>query len=196
MKLVDTLLSGGSFRKEVGVQVPLRAQNYTIMTRVGIMSDSHGLVPKQVYTFFKDVDIILHAGDIGGVEVLNELRNFKRTVAVYGNCDSRYMDNDVKSLVKIEIEGVKILMTHIGGRPNHYEKNLIPIFKEQKPNMFVCGHSHILKVAYDKEFSFLYVNPGACGRQGFHQVGTLIRLVIEGKDIKDLDVLDFDKFSQ
>lgn len=164
------------------------------MTKIGVMSDSHGIVPKQIYTFFKDVDIILHAGDLGNQEVLKELRSFKKTVAVYGNCDSKYMDNEVKSLLKIQIEQVKILMTHIGGYPKHYQTNLIPIFKEEKPQIFICGHSHILKVLYDKEFNFLLINPGACGRQGFHQVSTLIRFVIDNNNIKDLDVLDFDKF--
>lgn len=164
------------------------------MTKIGVMSDSHGIVPKQIYTFFKDVDIILHAGDLGNQEVLKELRSFKKTVAVYGNCDSKYMDNEVKSLLKIQIEQVKILMTHIGGYPKHYQTNLIPIFKEEKPQIFICGHSHILKVLYDKEFNFLLINPGACGRQGFHQVSTLIRFVIDNNNIKYLDVLDFDKF--
>ncbi|MGP1515381.1 MAG: metallophosphoesterase family protein [Bacteroidales bacterium] len=164
------------------------------MTKIGVMSDSHGIVPKQIYTFFKDVDIILHAGDLGNQEVLKELRSFKKTVAVYGNCDSKYMDNEVKSLLKIQIEQVKILMTHIGGYPKHYQTNLIPFFKEEKPQIFICGHSHILKVLYDKEFNFLLINPGACGRQGFHQVSTLIRFVIDNNNIKDLDVLDFDKF--
>ena len=164
------------------------------MTKIGVMSDSHGIVPKQIYTFFKDVDIILHAGDLGNQEVLKELRSFKKTVAVYGNCDSKYMDNEVKSLLKIQIEQVKILMTHIGGYPKHYQTNLIPIFKEEKPQIFICGHSHILKVLYDKEFNFLLINPGACGKQGFHQVSTLIRFVIDNNNIKDLDGLDFDKF--
>lgn len=166
------------------------------MTKVGVMSDSHGIVPKQIYSFFKDVDIILHAGDIGSTEVLRDLRNFKRTVAVYGNCDSKYMDDDIKGLLKIDIEQVKILMTHIGGYPKHYEKSLVPIFKEEKPNIFVCGHSHILRVMYDKDYNFLLINPGACGRQGFHQVGTLVRFVIDKSEIKDLDVMDFDKFGQ
>ena len=166
------------------------------MVRVGVMSDSHGFVPDQVYTFFKDTDIILHAGDIGGKEVINTLSSFKKTVAVYGNCDDRYLYDGIKSLLKIEIEQVKILMTHIGGYPKHYQKNLIPVFEEEKPDIFICGHSHILKVQYDKDFNFLLINPGACGRQGFHQVGTLVRFVIDGKQIKDMDVLDFDKFGQ
>lgn len=165
------------------------------MTRIGVMSDSHGIVPKQVYNFFKDVDVILHAGDIGSKEVLNTLRQFKKIIAVYGNCDDHYIDNEVKAMLTINIEQVKILITHIGGYPHHYSKSLISIFKEQKPNIFICGHSHILKVLYDKEFNFLLINPGACGHQGFHQVCTMARFVIDGKQIKDFDVIDFDKFA-
>lgn len=164
------------------------------MTRIGVMSDSHGIVPKQIYTFFKDVDIILHAGDIGSIEVLKELRQFKKTIAVYGNCDDRYMDDEVKNMLTVKIEDTKILMTHIGGYPKHYEKNLIPIFAAEKPDIFICGHSHILKVMYDEDYSFLLINPGACGHQGFHQVRTLVRFAIDGKQIKDLDVMDFNKF--
>ena len=85
-------------------------------------------------------------------------------------------------------------MTHIGGYPKHYNKDLIPVFREQKPDLFICGHSHILKIVYDDEFNFLVINPGACGKEGFHQKSTLVRFVIDGKQIKDLDVLDFSKF--
>ena len=100
------------------------------MTRIGVMSDTHGSVPEQVYTFFNDADIILHAGDLGSVEVLKELRNFKQIVAVYGNCDGKYLDNNLHGLISFDIEEVKILMTHIGGYPKHYNKDLIPVFRE------------------------------------------------------------------
>lgn len=164
------------------------------MTKIGVMSDSHGLVPKQVYSFFKDVDVILHAGDIGGSDVLNELRLFKKTIAVYGNCDDRYGLEDVSGIQLINIERVKIMMTHIGGYPKHYNPDMIPYFKENKPNLFICGHSHILKVVYDKDYGFLVINPGACSHQGFHTVRTLVRFEIDGQEIKNLDVMDFDKF--
>ena len=165
------------------------------MVRVGVMSDSHGRVPQQVYTFFRDVDVILHAGDIGGKEVLETLRTFKKNViAVYGNCDDKYLDEQVKGLLSFKIEDVNILMTHIGGYPKHYNADIKPYFTQEKPDIFICGHSHILKVIYDKDYNFLLVNPGACGHQGFHQVCTLVRFEIDGKEIKNLDVLDFDKF--
>lgn len=164
------------------------------MVKVGVMSDSHGRVPQQIYSFFKDVDIIIHAGDIGGKPVLDELREFKKVVAVYGNCDDKYLDDEVKGLLSFKIEDVNILLTHIGGYPKHYNKDLIPYFKQEKPDIFICGHSHILKVIYDKDYSFLVVNPGSCGHQGFHTVCTLIRFEIDGKEIKNMDVLDFDKF--
>lgn|SRR5574344_2075513 len=164
------------------------------MTKIGVMSDSHGLVPKQVYSFFKDVDVILHAGDIGGSDVLNELRLFKKTIAVYGNCDDRYGLEDVSGIQLINIEQVKIMMTHIGGYPKHYNPDMISYFKDNKPNLFICGHSHILKVVYDKDYDFLVINPGACGHQGFHTVRTLVRFEIDGQEIKNLDVMDFDKF--
>ncbi len=165
------------------------------MTKIGVMSDSHGVVPHQIYDFFKDVDLILHAGDIGSTQVLDSLREFKKVVAVYGNCDDHYMDDDVKGLVSIKVEKVKILMTHIGGYPKHYQSSLIPVFKEEKPNIFICGHSHILRIMYDKQYDFLLINPGACGNQGFHQVCSLVRFVVDQEKIKDCEVMDFDKFS-
>lgn len=164
------------------------------MTKIGVMSDSHGRLAEQVFDFFKDVDVILHAGDIGGKEVLDKLRARKKLVAVYGNCDDKYLDDEVKGLVSLKIEQVKILMTHIGGYPKHYNKSVIPYFFSEKPDIFICGHSHILKIMYDKEWNFLLINPGACGYQGFHLVCTLARFVIDGKEIKDMEVMNFDKF--
>ncbi|MCF0210353.1 MAG: metallophosphoesterase family protein [Bacteroidales bacterium] len=165
------------------------------MVRVGVMSDSHGYVPVQAYSFFENVDVILHAGDIGGENVLEELRDMgKKVIAVYGNCDDRYIDSEVKGLLSFKIEDVSILMTHIGGYPKHYNPDIKPYFKQEKPDIFICGHSHILKVMYDDEYNFLLINPGACGHQGFHQVATLVRFEIDGKDIRNMQVLDFDKF--
>lgn len=165
-------------------------------TRIGVMSDSHGVLPKQIYSFFKDTDIILHAGDIGSADVIDELKSFKNTVAVYGNCDDRYMYDGIKNISVINIEKIKILMTHIGGYPGHYKKELLPVFEEIKPNIFICGHSHILKVMYDNDYHFLHINPGACGKQGFHNKCTLVRFVIDNENIKDLDVLSFNKYQQ
>ena len=166
------------------------------MKRIGIMSDTHGIVPRQVYDFFKDVDLIIHCGDIGSGDVLDELRLFKPVVAVYGNCDDRYGLDDVKRVQNIEVEGVKIMITHIGGYPKHYDRCIKEELKEAKCDIFCCGHSHILRVMYDEDMDFLLINPGACGRQGIHQKATLIRLTLEAGKAKDLEVMDFNKWGK
>lgn len=162
------------------------------MTKIGVLSDTHGHLPKEVYEFFKDVDLIIHAGDIGSVDVLNELQAFKKTVAVYGNID----DFDVVALTEkvenIEIEGLKIMVTHIGGYPNRYERGIKELIEIGRPNIFISGHSHILKVISDSKYSLLHINPGAAGRQGIHQISTLVRFTIDSVP-KDLEVLEFNK---
>lgn len=162
------------------------------MTKIGVLSDTHGHLPKEVYEFFKDVDLIIHAGDIGSVDVLNELQAFKKTVAVYGNID----DFDVVALTEkvenIEIEGLKIMVTHIGGYPNRYERGIKELIEIERPNIFISGHSHILKVINDPKYSLLHINPGAAGRQGMHQISTLVRFTIDSVP-KDLEILEFNK---
>ena len=165
------------------------------MKRIGLLSDTHGMVPKQVYTFFKDVDIILHAGDIGSTDVLEELKHFKPTIAVYGNVDGCEIDSEAKRIETFEIEGVKIMMTHIGGYPKHYEKAVKELLKEEKPNIFISGHSHILKVIFDHELNLLHMNPGASGNYGFHNVCTMIRFNVEDGKPKDLEILEYEKYS-
>lgn len=162
------------------------------MKKIGVLSDTHGHLPKEVYEFFKDVDLIIHAGDIGSVDVLNELQAFKKTVAVYGNID----DFDVVALTEkvenIEIEGLKIMVTHIGGYPNRYERGIKELIEIERPNIFISGHSHILKVINDPKYSLLHINPGAAGRQGMHQISTLVRFTIDSVP-KDLEILEFNK---
>ena len=164
------------------------------MKRIGILSDTHGKIPQQVYTFFKDCDELWHAGDMGG-GVMETLQEFKPLVAVYGNCDSwdvRHVAPETQLFVR---EGMKIVMTHIGGYPGHYERRLLPIFESEKPAIFVSGHSHILRVMYDKGYEMLHINPGAAGQQGFHQKATLVRLTLDGTP-KNLEICEFDKFQQ
>lgn len=165
------------------------------MKRIGLLSDTHGMVPKQVYTFFKDVDIILHAGDIGSTEVLEELKHFKPTMAVYGNIDGCELYSELKRVESFEIEGVKIIMTHIGGHPKRYEKGIKELLVREKPDIFISGHSHILKVIYDNKLNLLHLNPGAAGKYGFHMVCTMIRFNIEQGKPKDLEILEYDKNS-
>lgn len=162
------------------------------MKRIGVLSDTHGVLAPQVFEFFKDCDELWHAGDIGP-GVLDELRGFKEVRAVWGNCDSFSLHYELEERLFFVCEGLRVLMTHIGGWPGHYPYELRRALELAKPDIFVCGHSHILRVMYDKEYDFLHINPGAAGRQGFHQKSTLVRFVIDGEP-KSLEVMDFPKF--
>lgn len=163
------------------------------MKTIGLLSDTHGIVPKQVYTFFEKADIILHAGDLGSTDVLEELKNFKPTIAVYGNIDGYEIYSQIKKIETIEIEEAKIILTHIGGYPKHYEKGIKELLKIEKPNIFISGHSHILKVMFDKELNLLHINPGAAGKYGFHKLCTMVCFNIENSKPKNLEVLEYDK---
>lgn len=164
------------------------------MKRIGVLSDTHGTVPSQVYSFFKDCDELWHAGDIGP-GVLDELRSFKPVRAVWGNCDSFALHYELEERSFFEVEGKRVLMTHIGGWPGHYPYELRRTLQLAKPDIFVCGHSHILRVMYDKEMEFLHINPGAAGRQGFHRVGTLVRFVLDPEP-KEMEIIDFPKIPE
>ena len=172
------------------------------MTRIGILSDTHGLLDKRVFEHFKDVDEIWHAGDIGSEEVLRRLREFKPTRAVFGNMDSGDVRYSLSEFYRFRVEDVNVLMTHIGGYPGHYNPWLIPMFRKaleryddpnQRIDLFVCGHSHILKVQYDSVFKFLTMNPGAAGKQGWQPCQTLLRFTIDGSQIKDLEVVELER---
>ena len=160
------------------------------MTRIGLLSDTHGLLDKRVLEHFKDVDEIWHAGDIGSFELLQTLRQFKPTRAVFGNMDSGDVRYSLSEFYRFRVEDVNVLLTHIGGYPGHYNPWLIPLFRKEPPDLFVCGHSHILKVQYDSQFKFLTMNPGAAGKQGWQHCQTLLRFTIDGHEIKDLEVIE------
>ncbi|MBR1716474.1 MAG: metallophosphoesterase family protein [Paludibacteraceae bacterium] len=160
------------------------------MTSIGILSDTHGYLDPRVFEHFKNVDEIWHAGDIGSFELLQQLREFKPTRAVYGNMDSGDVRYSLSEFYRFRVEDVNVLMTHIGGYPGHYTPWLIPMFRKEPPDLFVCGHSHILKVIYDSDFHFLTMNPGAAGKQGWQTVQTLLRFRINGKQIQDLEVIE------
>lgn len=177
------------------------------MTKIGVLSDTHGLLDKRVLEHFKEVDEIWHAGDIGSFELLQALREFKPTRAVFGNMDSGDVRYSLSEFYRFRVEEVNVLMTHIGGYPGHYNPWLIPWFKksleakmtnDQSPisnviDLFVCGHSHILKVQYDSQFKFLTMNPGAAGKQGWQPCQTLLRFCIDGHEIKDLEVIELER---
>ena len=163
------------------------------MTRIGVLSDTHAWLDPRVFEHFKDVDEIWHAGDIGSYEVLQALREFKPTRAVYGNMDGGDVRYTLSEFYRFKVEDVNVLMTHIGGYPGHYNPWLIPMFQKETPQLFVCGHSHILKVQYDPTWEMLTMNPGAAGRQGWQTAQTLLRFVIDKDQIRDLEVVEFAK---
>jgi len=160
------------------------------MTKIGLLSDTHGWLNPAVFEFFKDCDEIWHVGDIGGADVANKLMAFKPLRAVYGNID----DLDIRMMFpKIEVftvENVKVMMKHIGGYPNHYEPSVKELIIREKPNIFISGHSHILKVMNDHELNLLHINPGAAGNSGFHRVMTMVRFQIDGSDIKNMELYE------
>ena len=164
------------------------------MKRIGLMSDTHGFVDPKIYQYFKELDEIWHAGDVGDVSVIDELRDFKPLRGVYGNIDNTDVRVEFPEFNRFKCEEVEVLMTHIAGKPGKYSK---PLFEElQKngaPKLFICGHSHILLVKNDPRYNMLWMNPGACGFKGFHQVKTILRFSITGDRIHDLEVIELGK---
>lgn len=158
------------------------------MRKVGIISDTHCCFDEKLQTFLADVDEIWHAGDFGSIETADQIGAFKPLRGVYGNIDGGKTRLVFKEFKLFECEGVKVLMTHIGGHPSRYDRNAQEYIRKLKPGLFICGHSHILKVQYDKKNSLLYINPGAAGCSGFHKVRTAIRMVIDDGNMKDLEV--------
>lgn len=163
------------------------------MKKIGVLSDTHGVIPKQVYSFFKDCDELWHAGDMGA-GVFEELKAWKTVRGVYGNMDNYDLRYEVPGTAIFRCEELKVIMTHIGGWPGHYPAQMLSLLKTEKPDIFVCGHSHILKVMFDNDLNLLHINPGAAGRQGFHKVATLVRFTVDGRTPKDLEIMDFPKF--
>lgn len=158
------------------------------MKRIGLLSDTHGFIHERVFSFFEKVDEIWHAGDIGNIQTADRLSEFKPLKAVYGNIDGQ----DVRIVYPLHnrfmCEGTDVWITHIGGYPGRYERTVKPEIYTKSPGLFITGHSHILKVIYDKKLNFLHMNPGAAGIYGFHKVCTALRFKIDGKDIRDLEI--------
>lgn len=161
--------------------------------KVGLISDTHGFLDERVFHHFKDCDEIWHAGDIGENRVLEQLSNFKPLQAVFGNIDTVQMQKTLPEYLLIEHEAIKTLMIHIGGKPGRYAKGVKSLIQQHNPQLFICGHSHILKVMMDKELNVLYMNPGAAGKHGFHQMRTLLRFELINGDIKNLEVIELGK---
>ncbi len=162
------------------------------MTRIGLLSDTHGFLDEKVFQYFAECDEVWHAGDIGAMDVIDRLRAFKPLRGVYGNIDDAIIRREMPEDLRFECDRVPVFMTHIGGYPGKYNPRVRKILEADPPagGLFICGHSHILKVMPDKKFGFLHINPGACGQQGWHQVRTLIRLTLDQGKIGNLEVVE------
>lgn len=160
------------------------------MRRIGLLSDTHAWWDEKYKEYFSTCDEIWHAGDIGSEDVAFRLSQIKPLRAVYGNIDGQGIRRQYPKINCFQVEEVKVLLTHIGGYPGRYAPEIKRELYAYQPQLFVCGHSHILKVMYDSTWKWLHINPGAAGKSGFHQIRTLIRFTIDGKEIKDLEVIE------
>jgi hypothetical protein len=162
------------------------------MKQIGLLSDTHGYIDKKTLDFFNSVDEIWHAGDIGSIKIAEQLKNIKPLRAVYGNIDDTSIRNTYPEKLFFTVEQCNIFMTHIGGYPGKYSSGILPELKEKKPDLFICGHSHILKVQYDPKLKLMHLNPGAAGRQGFHLVRTALKFNVNKNKIEELEVFEID----
>lgn len=161
--------------------------------RIGLLSDTHGWLDPKLLEFFEGCDEVWHCGDIGSMDVAEELERHFIVRAVYGNIDGGMMRRVYPETDVFTCEGVKVLMTHIGGYPGHYDMRIKSRLLQERPKLFVCGHSHIAKVMYDRKLACLHINPGAAGRYGFHKVRTAVRFVIEAGEIKGLELVEYER---
>lgn len=161
-----------------------------MMKRIGLLSDTHGYFDERIAGYLEACDEIWHAGDIGDIVTAGRYRDIKPLIAVYGNIDGQ----DVRQVYPVKqrffCEETDVMITHIGGYPGNYERKIIDEFQVKTPKIFICGHSHILKVIYDKKYDLLHINPGAAGTYGFHKVRTLVRFTINQAEIKDLEIVE------
>ncbi len=163
------------------------------MFKIGLLSDTHAYWDEKYALYFAGCDEIWHTGDIGSPEILSRLELIKPVRAVHGNIDGHLIRTGCPKHLRFQIEEVDVWLTHIGGYPGRYAPEVRPEIFQHPPKLFICGHSHILKVQYDKSLNLLHINPGAAGKQGFHAVRTLVRFVIDGEAIKDLEIIELNE---
>ena len=163
------------------------------MKTIGLLSDTHGFIHPRVFDFFEPCDEIWHAGDIGNAETSDALSNFKPLRAVYGNIDGHVLRTMFPETIVFTIEKVKVVITHISGYPGKYAKGIPTLLQLHRPQLFIGGHSHILKVIYDQRNQLLFMNPGAAGKHGIHQKITFLKFQITDKRIHDLEILEMER---
>lgn len=155
-----------------------------------MISDTHSHLDDKLLKHIEEADEVWHAGDIGSSDVTEAIKKMKPLKAVYGNIDAQNIRNEFPENLIFKCEDMKIFITHICGQPTNYNKEVKDILKSEKPQLFICGHSHILKVMYQQQYETLHLNPGACGVHGFHQIKTALRFVIDKDQIKDLAIIE------
>ncbi len=160
------------------------------MKRIGLISDTHSHLEASVLTYFEEMDEIWHAGDIGDLKVMDRLAEIADIRAVYGNIDDHLARATYPKDLRFELDGLDVFMTHIGGYPKRYNKRVHEILRTNPPDLYICGHSHILKVMRDEDLGLIHINPGAAGVHGFHKMKTIIRFKIEAGKIFDLEVIE------
>ena len=160
------------------------------MKKIGLLSDTHAYWDEKYLQYFEPCDEIWHAGDIGSLEVAQKLAAFRPLRAVYGNIDGQDIRRFYPQTLRFKVEGAEVLMKHIGGYPGHYDASIRGSILVRPPKLFISGHSHILKILYDKTIDCLHINPGAAGIYGFHKVRTLVRFTIDEGNFKDLEVIE------
>ena len=160
------------------------------MKKILLISDTHGYIDEKIVKYANNVDEIWHAGDVGDISVSDKLKKIKPLRGVYGNIDDQKIRAEFPLHNRFICEKVNVWITHIGGYPKKYNPKILEELKSNPPDLFICGHSHILKIMYDQEYNLLHINPGAAGREGFHKVRTIVLLEIHGKEIKNVQVAE------
>ena len=163
------------------------------MQKILLLSDTHSFIDDKILKYCRQADEVWHAGDIGNIEVTNQIEKSSKLRAVYGNIDDKLIRTEFPLDNIFTIENVKVWITHIGGYPYRYDYRIKEEIRKNPPNLFISGHSHILKVQFDKKLNLLHLNPGAVGNYGIHKVKTMLRFEIEEKEIKNLEIIEIEK---
>lgn len=161
------------------------------MTRILLLSDTHSYIDDTILKHVKNADEVWHAGDIGDLKVTDTIKDIKPLRAVYGNIDNTAARMEFPEINRFMCEGVDVFITHIGGYPGRYQPKIRPILQANPPKLFICGHSHVLKVMPDKKLNLLHMNPGAIGKHGFHKARTMLRFTIDKAKINNLEVIEY-----
>jgi putative phosphoesterase len=161
------------------------------MKKILLLSDTHGYIGDDILKYVKEADEVWHAGDIGALSVTDEIKKHRPLKAVYGNIDDTKIRSEFPEHHRFQCEDIRVWITHIGGYPNRYDRRIRESIKMDPPDLFISGHSHILKVMPDKKLDLLHMNPGAAGKRGLHKIRTMLRFVIDKDQVKELEVIEF-----